>query len=155
LETSLLLGFLQFVNEQIEILFSLNGSKNGVTSANLVRKEAMPRAFSLPSNLQPFTFIALESTFFNECFPGKWKALRLLSVFVNCYSVDISLSEAKSAEASFSRVSRLLHCLCEAVEEIVKVGCERTIMAREVKTVPFAELSDDHRKARNDHGTEL
>jgi hypothetical protein len=35
---------------------------------------------------------------------------------VNCYSMEISVSEGESAEKSFSRVARLLYCVCEAVE---------------------------------------
>jgi hypothetical protein len=62
LERRLLLSFLQVANKQIEILFSFNGSKNGIMSTNLVRKAAMQRAFSLLSKLRPLAFIGLEST---------------------------------------------------------------------------------------------
>jgi hypothetical protein len=82
LERRLLVGFRHFSDKRIEILFSLNGSKNVITSGTFVGKAVMPRALSLISELGYFTFIALERNFFDELFTEKGKVLRFLSILV-------------------------------------------------------------------------
>jgi hypothetical protein len=66
-----------------------------------------------------------------------------------------SLQERELAERNLSWVSHFLDCACEAVEETVKAGCDKNYRGERNDNCFFAELSDDHQKARNNHKTEL